>query len=213
MNLPRARILRGAAGTPIEAAGSEPGAQRGSTRAVRREVIDGAAEAARLLDVAREQAREIVEGARAEAAEQLARAVQRAREQAQAQASAALTAVRVREARADEAASERIIQIARLLAERVLHAQLRMAPEMLAAMAREAVAQFWQPQSVTVRACSVDVEVLRAHADELGVPPSALQFVSDDACSPGSIKVVTEQGALDTDVSMQLDRLVEALRH
>jgi len=87
-----------------------------------------------------------------------------------------------------------------------------MNPEMLAHMAREAIAQFWRAEAITIRARQGDIEVLRSHADELGAGSSVLQFEVDESCGPGSIRIRTAQGALDADVALQLDRLVEALR-
>lgn len=212
MSLPRARIVRG------EEAASLRGSQGSATvdprraRVVRRETLDSAAEAERLVQSAREAAREMLQRAAAEAEEQYVRARQRAEEAARQDAAAAVAAQRVREAKADVEATDRILEIARLLAERLLHDQLRAAPEMLVPIAREAVSHFWHAEAITVRACATDLEVLRGHAQELGVAAAALRFELDEACTPGSIKVVTGQGGLDADIGMQLDRLVEALR-
>jgi flagellar biosynthesis/type III secretory pathway protein FliH len=185
---------------------------RSRARVVRRDAMDSAAEAQRLVDDARQRANEIMERAAAEAQQQFLRARQRAQQAEREEAAAAVAAQRVRDAKADLAASDRILEIARLLAERLLHDQLRAAPEMLMPIAREAITQFWHAHAITVWACAADLDVLRAHMEQLGVAVSALRFELDETCTAGSIRVATEQGALDADIGMQLDRLVEALR-
>lgn len=212
MNLPRARIVRDLEASPLEGPSCSATIDGSRARVVRREVIDAAHDAALLMQGARQQAGEILERARVEAERQFEDTRQRAREAAAQDAAAACAAQRVREAKADQAASDRIIAIARLLAERLLLEQLRISPELLVPMAREAIAQFWHADAITVRARQADVDVLRAHAAQLGVPASTLVFEADETCTAGSLKVATGQGALDADVGMQLDRLVEALR-
>jgi flagellar biosynthesis/type III secretory pathway protein FliH len=212
MNLPRARILRGGGVGDLQEVRGTAGMDRGRARVVRRETLEGVAQAERLVRSARQSAKEIVERAAAEAEQQFAGARQRAEEAQREDAAAAVAAQRVRDAKADLAASDRILEIARLLAERLLQDQLRAAPEMLVPIAREAIAQFWRAEAITVRACAADVNVLRAHVEELGAAASALRFEVDETCTAGSIKVATGQGALDANIGMQLDRLVEALR-
>ena len=209
MTLAVARILRG--GQPVES--KQPAAPPDdSARVVRRERAEALLGAQKLLQQAEAQAASILERARRQAQEQQQQAEQRAREQARAELALSWAALRAREAQADQHALDRILEVARMLAERLVHQQLRLAPETIVPMAREAVAQFWHANAITLRACPEDLQVLDAHAQQLGVAASVLRLEADPNLSRGSVRLLTPEGGLQADVAVQLDRLLEALR-
>jgi flagellar biosynthesis/type III secretory pathway protein FliH len=212
MNVPRATIVRDEAAARADVvAAREPDVSR-RARTMHREVAEACLQAERMIEAARLEARAILDRAEAQALQQQEQAKQRGHEEARVELAASWIALRTREARADSNALDRTLSIARLLAERLIGEQIRMSPEVLVTMAREAIAQFWQAESITVRACASDLETLRRHISDLGVPEAALRLEHEAHCSPGSIRVETEQGELDASIGVQLDRLVAALR-
>jgi flagellar biosynthesis/type III secretory pathway protein FliH len=214
MSLGKVRVVRAdEQGHVIERLTAQAPTERSSARVVRSEVSEAMEQAHAILRQARAEAQAIGAEAHAHVQQQAEQARQIARTQAEAELSTQWAALRARAARADEAAMDRTIAIARLLAERILQQQLRMDPEMLIPMAREAVAQFWRSEAIAVHGCSHDIEVLRAHGEQLGAGSSVLSFEVDESCTAGTIRIRTAQGSLDADVAVQLDRLVEALRH
>lgn len=207
----RARIVSDAQGaTPVNAP-TLPDLP-GGPRLVRRELLEARDKGARILLDAERRAAEIVEQAHRDAAAIETELRRHALEDAQAQLAAAWIALRTGQARADRDHAERTLAIARLLAERLLRSQLDLDPTRLVPVAREAIAQFWGAQSVTVRGCPADISVLRDHVDELGVPPASLDLVDDPDRAPGALLIRTRVGELDADLALQLDRLVESLR-
>lgn len=183
-----------------------------AARVVRREIVQAQELAAQIVADAEARAAAILERARGDADAIAVELEQRARARAQAELAEAWVEMRARQARADREAAERTLSIARLLAERLLRSQLSLTPESILPMAREAIAQFWTANQITVRACARDVAVLAQHLEELGVPPASLRLVEDAQREPGSLLVQTNIGSLDTELGLQLDRLVEALR-
>lgn len=214
MTIGRARVVRGEgasfaridAGAPTR---SEPGH---GARIVRREIAQAREQAARIVADAEARADTMLALARQEADAMAPGLERQARAGAQAELAEAWAAMRAREARADRDAADRTLSIARLLAERLLRSQLSLAPESLVPMAREALAQFWAAGQVTLRACPQDTSVLKEHLEELGVPAASLRLIEDAERERGSLLVRTSIGELDTDLGVQLDRLVEALR-
>lgn len=207
----RARIVSGGQGATTVCDPTLPDLP-GGPRLVRRELLEARNEGARIVLEAECRAAELVEQARRDAAAIETELRRQALEDAQAQLAAAWMALRTAQARADRDHAERTLTIARLLAERLLRSQLALDPTRLVPVAREAIAQFWGAQSVTVRGCPVDIAVLRAHVDELGVPPASLDLVEDPDRAPGALLIRTRVGELDADLALQLDRLVESLR-
>lgn len=181
-------------------------------RVVRREIVQAQEQSAQIVAEAEARAAEILERARRDADAIAVELEQQARSRAQAELAETWVAMRAREARTDRETAERTLSIARLLAERLLRSQLSLSPESLVPMAREAIAQFWTANQVSVRACAQDVAVLQEHIEELGIPAASLRLIEDGQRGPGALLVRTSIGALDTDLGLQLDRLVEALR-
>lgn len=212
MSVPGARVLRGEQAAQAECVGKASRDDQARARVVRAELLEATQRAEAIVREARARAELIVQQARAQAQQQADGALEEARAQARAELATSWVRLRAREARADEAAADRSIAVARLLAERVIGQQLSRDPDLLAPMAREALAHFWRAEAITVRACASDIEVLQRHGAQLGVRASILRFELDESCGRGTLRIRTPQGSLDTDVALQLERLVEALR-
>jgi flagellar biosynthesis/type III secretory pathway protein FliH len=218
MSLSQGRIVRAGQGCCVAAldCNSEtPTRPRGAlpeARVVRREAVNAGLRARELLKEAHDEAAQIVAQAHRERDHVLQQARRDGLDQAAAELAAGWVALRDREVRADEATLQRSIELARLLAERMLRETLQLHPEAVVVLAREATAQFWQARAITIHAHPQDAEVLRAHLSELSVKPQALDVREDGSRSRGSLRFTSDLGALDADLAPQLQRLVESLR-
>src|SRR5262249_19126950 len=125
--------------------------------------------------------------------------------------SAETLALAAREADADTLALDRLVNLARLLAERLLGETLELDPERVIALARRALAEARGARRVTIV----------AHPDDTPAPQRALadggldhvtRVVASAARTRGSLRFETDIGTLDGDIAPQLDRLARRLR-
>jgi len=115
-------------------------------------------------------------------------------------------------ARVLERAENDIIQIARLLAERIIAEELALDPDKLVPMARQALREVGGATQVTMRAAPGAAEVLR---HELGRLESSravpIEIVSDASLGPGDLHLQTDVGSIDARVGTQLSHLATAV--
>jgi flagellar biosynthesis/type III secretory pathway protein FliH len=219
MTLSRGRILRAeqlggapSAVAPRESGRDAPGARQTGARIARREALEAADQARARLERAELEASRILAQAEARAERVLEQARAEGLLQASARLAGAWAALQDREARADEASADRIVQIARLLAERVLGESVRLEPDTVVALARQALAQMRRARSVRLLASPADAAVLESRLGELGAAAGCVVVVADDSRAPGGVRIESELGTVDADLGQQLDRLVDALR-
>ena len=121
-------------------------------------------------------------------------------------------ALAAREAKQDALALDRTVELARVLAERLLGEALRLDPGRVAALAKRALADARGARRVVIHACPDDVARLSHQLPSLGVDSAAVELRSDSRRLPGSLRIETEIGMLDAELGPQLDRLAERLR-
>lgn len=195
---------------PLELQVEEKTLPRGQV--LRREVLEAAERAERLLRSAEERAARIVSEAEQAANELRLHAEAEARADAAAQIAARALTLRRHELSADERALDRSIELARLLAERLLGESLRVAPEQIAALARQALSEARGARRITIVAHPEDARILEQQLPSLGIDAGAVQIRADDARSRGNLRIETEIGVLDAELSPQLERLSLKLR-
>ena len=193
MTLERARILKN----------PDPAAVRGRSQVVQARVVQ------REVLAAREEAGKIV----AEAKTGVVRAIRKASNDAREAEVARLSAVALELRAADERRAERdlarTIDVAKLLAERLLGAELTLAPSRIAELAAAALEQTRGARRLRLDANPEDAEPLRAALGELAI---AAEVTVDAALARGSLVLHTELGDVDARLTPQLDRLAEVLR-
>lgn len=180
---------------------------------VRRERVQAAQDAERIVADAKQRAHALIEDARREAAQVRDSARQQGVAEGAAKLAAAWMVVKRNESRADELALDRSISIARLLAERLLGESLRLDPDVVAGIAREAMSHLWRSRKVTIHANPDDVAALERNIATFGMPPERIQVVSDPTRDRGSLRFASDFGELDGELGPQLDRLEGAIRH
>lgn len=176
-----------------------------------KEVVDAAARAQRILADARSQAEET----RARAEAELGALRERIREEARAEATAALAtqtlALASREQRADEHALDRSIELARLLAERLLGEALVLEPARVVALAETALREARGARQVVLVAHPKDAPALR-EAVAQGRLSLVTRVVENPERQRGALRLESEIGVLDAALAPQLERLCDRLR-
>lgn len=215
MSVERARIVKGAPADGAPSARPTPradppggrgaaGAQALAARArrVAREIAEARAEAARIVDDAHARAAAVVESAAATAARE-------ASEREVARLAAAFLALRTEEEGRAERELDRVVELATLLAERLVGEALRIEPTRIAELAASALEESRGARRVRVDASPDDVDALTA---ALGAIGHVAEVRADARLARGSLIVHTDLGRIDARLEPQLERLAAALR-
>ena len=214
----RARIIKAAfpaQQVDVEAPTSpDPSPQR-TPRRLDREVVSAHREAARLIANAHATVEaELLEGKR-KVARVTEDAAKEAREKEIAKLAAAFLVLRGEEAARAERDLGQTTALAKMLAERLLGAELTLAPERVKELAAHALREARGARRAKIRACATDAQLLGTRLAELGaqlgIAEGAVEIVTDDTLGRGSLLLDTDLGVLDARLSPQLDRLTEAL--
>lgn len=203
MTLERARVIKGTfADTEITrpAPIAHDAALRG--RRIPHEVVDAREEAARIVEDAKKKADEILATVREEAARE-------AREAETARLAAAFLALEREAERRAERDLDRTVELATLLAERIVGEGLRVDPARIADMAANALAEARGARRVRIDACPEDVDALRQALAAVG---HEADVQADRELARGSLVVHTDLGSIDARLRPQLARLAAALR-
>lgn len=212
MSIARGRILRGPSSTSAEPIGVKTGGELPFGRVEKAEIVDVRERAGRILDEAAAQAKAIVSRAEEQAAELRAKAVDEGRAVGEAQLAGAWMRLRVEDGARAQRDLDQTVALARLLAERILGEALAVDPTRITAIARQALAQARRARRILIVANPDDAVVLAREKATLGLEQAEIELQADPSLSRGSLRLRTDLGNLDADLSPQLDRLVTALR-
>jgi flagellar biosynthesis/type III secretory pathway protein FliH len=181
-------------------------------RVVSRDVLLAAEQAAAIVARAEEQARRLIAVAQAQAAELCLRAEAEGRADAAASLAARALALHAREAESAERELDRLVEVARILAERLLGEALSLAPERIVALARQALAEARGARRVTIVGHPEDAARLERSLGELGLSADLTRIVADPRRPRHNLRLETEIGTLDAELAPQLERLALKLR-
>lgn len=211
MTLSRGRVVPASElGEAIPVEGGRRGLPRGRVEPA--DVVDAADRARGLVAAAEREAAAILDEARREAAQLRLRAEEEGRAEAAAEVAARAVALAEHEARADERELDRSVELARLLAERLLGEQLELDPGRVVALARQALAEARGARNITIVAHPEDVAVLERSMKALGLDPGTCRIQADTSRARGNLRLETDIGVLDAELSPQLERLALKLR-
>lgn len=205
MTLQRARIIKapitGVEPTELpetKPAAAAPNRAPGRGHRIPRAVLEGRAEAER-----------IVADAHAKAAEVAAAAAREAREIEIAKLAAAFLELRREDERRAERDLDRAVQLAVVLAERLVGEALPIEPQRIANLAASALAEARGARRVRIDASPDDVDALRGVLGQLGYEA---EVTADPALARGSLVVHTDLGRIDARLAPQLARLAAVIR-
>lgn len=165
-----------------------------------------------LVARAEERAAHIVQGAERAAAQARLQAEAQGRADAAAALAAQAIALRARESSSADRQLDQLLALARMLAERVLGAELSLRPERIADLARQALTEARGARQIVIEAHPGDVPALEAALRTLAPHAETVRVVPIASRPPSSLKIVTDVGVLDADLSPQLERLTQKLR-
>lgn len=189
MTLARARIIKKAFS---EADATRPAvASAPMGRRIAREIMDAHAEAERIREAARNEA------------------VREAREEEVARLAAGFLALRHEDEQRAVRDLDRTVEVAKILAERLVGEGLKIEPERIAGLAANALAETRGARNVRIDANPEDVAPLREALASVGHEATVN---ADPALERGSLVVHTDLGTIDAQLRPQLDRLAKALR-
>jgi type III secretion protein L len=193
MSLARARVIR------VEDTGAVTRVQAPSkSRRIPAAIVDARLEAERIVEEARTRA--VAEGARVRS---------EAREEEVARLAAGFIALREREEQRLARATDRLVELAVVLAERLVGEALRIAPERIAELARAAIGEARGASRIRIDANAADIAALETMLADVGV---SADVASDETLGRGSLVVHTDLGRIDARLEPQLTRLSAALK-
>lgn len=160
---------------------------------------------------AEQHAAQVLTLARAEAASLQAHAAEEGRAEAAAELAARSVVLAEKERSLDERGLDRLVDLAGLLAERLLGEALRLEPSRVNALARQALTEAQGARRIEIAAHPDDAPLLEREL-ELAGAEAAVRVVPDPSRERGSLRFDTELGSLDADLRPQLARLVKKLR-
>ena len=204
----RARIVSKATATSL------PISKAPSSRTIEkltRAELDAKENAARTIAEAKRAADAIVAEARSKAQSVAQNAAREAAEAEQAKVAALYAALRVREERSAETQLDRSVELARVLAERLLGESLHVDAQTVAKLARQALAEAQGARTVRIEAHPDDVATLKQHITMLNIAQVA-SITADATLERGSLRLHTDLGTIDAQLRPQLERLAAALR-
>ena len=182
------------------------------SRIVPAKAVDAEERARQILARAEEQALLLVEAARRESADVRLRAVAEGRAEGVAVVAEKALALAAREAELDDRHLDRTVELAQLLAERLLGEALALDPARVTALARAALGEARGARRAVIAAHPDDAAELGPRLGELGFAAGAISVRSDPSRARGSLRIETEIGVLDGELAPQLARLGTKLR-
>jgi flagellar assembly protein FliH len=216
----RGRVLRAGSydGAALPALESPEGVRRLSPsldprgRRVPAAEVEAHLSAQRVLEDANREAEDIRRAARQEAASIAERAADEAQRTEHAKVAALYLALVSENERRAERDLDRSVALAVLLAERLLGQALEERPELVAGLARQALAEARGARRATIEANPLDAGALERHLVDVGMQQGAFDIRANPELSRGSLRVHTNLGTLDAKLTPQLERLAKALR-
>lgn len=177
----------------------------GKAKVVAAEVVEAKESAAEILEQARAKAAAIVEAAQAEADTLRERARVEGAEAGRAEAAALLAQTHARRQALLEEAEAALGTLAAQAARKVVRAELALAPERVADIARDLLDRVRRAREIRVRVAAADAERVRP------LLPAHAHLEVSDALQPGDVVLETEVGELDARIDVQLAALERAL--
>ena len=206
----RGRVIVASGGDRVELPRGDSSTARG--RRIPAETVVASDTARQIVRRAEAEAARIVEQAQRDAAGARLRAEIEARAAGAAAVAASAVALATREAASVDRQRDRLVQLARALAERLLGEELHLRPEAIVAIAERILAEARGARQVRLVAHPEDAPHLEAELERLAGGTRAVEVVVEAGRRRGELRVESEIGTLDAELAPQLDRLVARLR-
>jgi flagellar biosynthesis/type III secretory pathway protein FliH len=213
MNRPRARILPRAEISPESVrALPRPSPSVNAPRSVRRAVLDAEEQGRAIVAEAKRQAEQIQLRAQQAADDIRLQAEARARAEALALVVSQAVQFGKRETQRARSSLDQAVDLATLLAERLLGEELSLAPGRVAALAQQALREAAGARRATIVANPDDAAQLRATLNAVSTELEDVQIKEEAGLAQGHLRVETELGVIEAELKGQLRRLATQLR-
>lgn len=109
---------------------------------------------------------------------------------------------------------EQLVSLATQMAEKILHTELHIKPELLAGIVKNALRSIGEAKQVTVRVHPQDLELLRLKATEMATvlaSSATIDLRPDDSLKRGDCMIDSDVGSLDARLATQLSSLKQQL--
>lgn len=113
-----------------------------------------------------------------------------------------------------EGAEGEIVKLAMGIAERILHKAVEVDREIVVAIAKAAIADLVDRESITVRVNPIDLERMKQHRDSMLTlgETKHMRVIEDQRVDPGGVVVETEAGTHDAKIATQVEEAKRVLR-
>jgi flagellar biosynthesis/type III secretory pathway protein FliH len=216
VTLARGRVLRANSHGELVVIRAPLADSRERARRLSKRAADAEAEAAKIMSVVEKRGAAILSAAEARAKEIAESAANTGR--AQGLAEVLVLAVREEERRAAQALTQtdRAVELATLLAERLLGETLAVSPGRIGALAAQALKEARGARKITIFAHPEDAAPLRASLLEIDAENRVHRVEEDASLGRGDLHLETDVGVIDARLGEELahlgERLKEALR-
>ena len=177
-----------------------------------RQELEAHLSAERLVQEAQARAQAILLEARQQATDAVAAAEREARMKGDADLAARWVALRQAEGRRMANDADRIVSIAVVLAERLIGAALDLDPATIAGLAVGVLAEARGVRRAVIHVHPNDAELLRGHLLTAGLDADCFSVEGDEGLQRGSLRLHTDIGVIDAQLTTRLDKLAPALR-
>ncbi len=117
--------------------------------------------------------------------------------------SSSLAAVAALRPRLRHQAEAQVVELAMLVARKILHRTLTMDPDALSGLVKAALGRIDARELLEIRVAPVHHASVKSALERLGLP-SQVQLIADPSLEPGAVLIESDRGRLDASVSTQL---------
>lgn len=193
---------------------SAPSKLAGPPKIIQREIVGATQQARSLIVEAEERAQQILEEAQAQAEATCERGYQDGYQDGLGQYTEQTTKALLELQRKEAQLEPEFIKLVRVCVERILGQELKLDPDAIIAIVRNALQDARQQREIIVRAHPDDVESLKNKQGrllEMLARANSIEIRADNAIRRGGCIVVTELGTIDASLDRQLTALENAL--
>jgi flagellar biosynthesis/type III secretory pathway protein FliH len=215
MSLAQGRIVKSpenATTVRIDLRLQAPAGPSATGRVVPKQIVEASEQAKARIEEAQAKAKQIIAEAERRREGVLSEAREIANGEAEAKLAQAWIRFHARRARAAEEALETNVEMARVLAERILGEQVRLQPESIQAIAMSALKSLGRSRQIRIMASSQSATQLRAILNDLQGRYDIVEIVEESGRPDTDLRFECDLGILDASIGSQLDRLASALR-
>lgn len=209
-----AKLIKRSAGAPPPVRSGGKAKPRPARKVIAQEVVGATKEARQIIREAEEEAQAIRDEANEAARETHQRGFEEGREEALAQFTQQIGGALMRVQEMADQLEPLYVSLVRECVEKIIDAELKVHPDMIVGVVRNALRDARQQREIIVRVHPADAEALNKHKPRLLEMLARAQSVDireDQSIRRGGCVVVTELGKIDASLERQLEALQQAL--